>query len=64
MSFFQKCFIRRGSNFSTAAYIIHRQIIAQRTIDSRNEVKKAFSDISRQSISISKCIDRVGIRFY
>lgn len=64
MSFFQKCFTRRGSNSPTLAPIIHRQIIAQRTIDSRNEVKKAFSDLSKQSIPISKCNDRVGVRFY
>ena len=64
MSFFQKCFTRRGSDLSALVPVIPRQIIAQRTIDSRNEVKKAFSDLSKQSIPISKCDDRVGIRFY
>ena len=63
MSFFQKCFTRRGSDLSALAPIIHRQIIAQRTIDSRNEVKKAFSDLSKQSIPVSNCNGRVGIRF-
>ena len=64
MSFFQKCFTRRGSDLPALGPIIHRQIIAQRTIDSRNEVKKAFSDLSKQSIPILKCDDHVGIRFY
>ena len=64
MNFFQKCFTRRGSDLPALAPHIYRQIIAQRTIDSRNEVKKAFSDLSKQSIPILKCDGRVGIRFY
>lgn len=34
---------------------IYRQIIATRTIETRNKVKEAFSDIAKQSIPIYKC---------
>lgn len=64
MIFFQKCFIRRESDSLVTLLVIYRQIIAKRTIDSRNEVRDAFSDVAKQSVPISKCRGCAAALFY